>query len=717
MNVPIPLPVSLGGTGQATALGTGVATALTVNTGSAGAMVLFNGAGGTPTSLVLTNATGLVASTGTTATGTPSSTTFLRGDNTWATPAAGGTGTVTNTGGNLTANSIVLGAGTVDTKIVAGIITDGVSVITLGVNTTTIGKLKMFGNTSGDATIQPTAIAGTATVLTLPSTTGTLVISVATANGVSATNSNGALTVSLGVITPTSVNGLTISTTTGTFTLTNAKTLSVTNTLTLSGTDSTVMTFPAASDTVAGLGTAQSFTKQNIFNQATTIASATGAALDDVKVAAATTTVTGNTGTPITRLAKVGLYQPTLTDSSVVTVTDAATLYIDNAPVGAGSLTVTNAWALLVGTGATKLQATTINAALTYGGVTLANSVQGTGSMVLATSPTLTTPVLGAATATTINKVTITAPGTSATLTLITGSSLITAGAFALTLTSTATTNSTLPSGTHTLAGLDVIQSWTAVQTFSSAPVFNALPTGTAVASAATASTLMSRDSSGNTIVTNLQQGYTSTATAAGTTTLTVTSNNNQVFTGTLAQTVVLPAVSTLTLGTDYVITNQSTGNVTIQSSGTNNIVVLAPNQIVTVTSNATSGTGAAVWNYVVTNAAFTSRNNDGSTATEQNAMVVTGWVHKVIGAASNGSSAISFGHTYATAPIVILTYGGDATSATTYGSGSNTVKGPVACKAVDITTTGFNVFWHTSDGTSWSAGNVVFAQFMVIGV
>jgi hypothetical protein len=42
-----------------TGLGTGVGAALAINVGSAGAPVLFNGAGGTPTSLVLTNATGL----------------------------------------------------------------------------------------------------------------------------------------------------------------------------------------------------------------------------------------------------------------------------------------------------------------------------------------------------------------------------------------------------------------------------------------------------------------------------------------------------------------------------------------------------------------------------------------------------------------------------------------------------------------------------------
>ena len=63
------------------------------------------------------------------------------------------------------------------------------------------------------------------------------------------------------------------------------------------------------------------------------------------------------------------------------------------------------------------------------------------------------------ATATSINKVTITQPTTSATLTLVTGSSLITSGAFAITLTSTNTTNVTLPTtGTlATLAGTETL--------------------------------------------------------------------------------------------------------------------------------------------------------------------------------------------------------------------------------------------------------------------
>jgi hypothetical protein len=77
----------------------------------------------------------------------------------------------------------------------------------------------------------------------------------------------------------------------------------------------------------------------------------------------------------------------------------------------------------------------------------------GSGNVVLATSPTLTTPDIGAATATSINKVAITAPATSATLTIADGSTLATSGAFSTTLTATGATTLTLPT-TGTLATL-----------------------------------------------------------------------------------------------------------------------------------------------------------------------------------------------------------------------------------------------------------------------
>ena len=87
----------------------------------------------------------------------------------------------------------------------------------------------------------------------------------------------------------------------------------------------------------------------------------------------------------------------------------------------------------------------------------------GTGDNVFATTPTLVTPILGVATATSINKVTITAPATSSTLTIADGSSLITSGANSITLTSSGATNVTLPTtGTlATLAGSETLSNKT----------------------------------------------------------------------------------------------------------------------------------------------------------------------------------------------------------------------------------------------------------------
>lgn len=99
-------------------------------------------------------------------------------------------------------------------------------------------------------------------------------------------------------------------------------------------------------------------------------------------------------------------------------------------------------------------------------------------------------------------------------------------------------------------------------------------------------------------IIDNPKLGYATTATAAGTTTLTVTSANQQFFTGTTTQTVVLPVTSTLALGMGYLIVNNSTGIVTVQSSGANTITTVAAGTSASFTCILTSGTTAASWDY-----------------------------------------------------------------------------------------------------------------------
>jgi hypothetical protein len=245
--------------------------------------------------------------------------------------------------------------------------------------------------------------------------------------------------------------------------------------------------------------------------------------------------------------------------------------------------------ALTVGT-TTIASGTTTKVLFDNAGVLGEYTISGSGSVAMTTSPVFTTPSLGAATATTINGNTFT-----------TGSYTITGTAAktltfqnSLTLAGTDATTMTFPSTSATIARTDAGQTFTGTQVFTS-PTINGLPTGTGVASAATASTLMSRDSNANTAINNIVEGFTTTATAGATTTLTITSTYTQVFTGTLTQTVKLPTTSVLQ-GQQYLIINQSTGAVTVQSSGANTITILAAGTSATFTAVVATPTTAANW-------------------------------------------------------------------------------------------------------------------------
>lgn len=85
------------------------------------------------------------------------------------------------------------------------------------------------------------------------------------------------------------------------------------------------------------------------------------------------------------------------------------------------------------------------------------------------TSPTLVTPTLGVASATSINKIAITAPAAGATLTLADGKTLTVNNT--LTFSGTDATTMTFPATNATLARTDAAQTFTGTQTFGGAVV------------------------------------------------------------------------------------------------------------------------------------------------------------------------------------------------------------------------------------------------------
>lgn len=166
--------------------------------------------------------------------------------------------------------------------------------------------------------------------------------------------------------------------------------------------------------------------------------------------------------------------------------------------------TLTNCTGLPFSTG------TTGTLAVTRGGTGTTTST-GSGSVVLSNAPTLVTPVLGAATATTVNKVTFTAPATAATLTIADNKTLTASNSLtfagtdgktltlnnSLTLSGTDGTVMTFPSTTASIARIDAAQTFAGNQSFSGAII----------------SSVQSLSGAGAVDIVNIATAFTSTAT------------------------------------------------------------------------------------------------------------------------------------------------------------------------------------------------------------
>ena len=154
----------------------------------------------------------------------------------------------------------------------------------------------------------------------------------------------------------------------------------------------------------------------------------------------------------------------TVTDTTDVTLPVSGTLLYSGGALGEPLTgTLTNCTSLPISTGISGLGANVATFLATPSSANLASAVTdetGSGALVFGTSPSLTTPDIGVATATSINKLIITAPASGSTLTIADGKTLTCSN----TLTLQGTDSSTLNIGTGGTLGTAAFTASTAYQ-------------------------------------------------------------------------------------------------------------------------------------------------------------------------------------------------------------------------------------------------------------
>jgi len=193
----------------------------------------------------------------------------------------------------------------------------------------------------------------------------------------------------------------------------------------------------------------------------------------------ATTGVVSVAGTLVVANGGTGVTSSTGTGSVVLNTSPTLVTPVLGTPT---SGTLSSCSGLPISTGVSGLGTGVATFLATPSSANLASAVTdetGSGSLVFATSPTLVTPTLGVASATTVNKVTLTAPATGSTLTIADGKTLTASNS--ITLAGTDSTTMTFPAISSKIGYLNLpaVGTKTASYTLATADVGKYVQVGT----------------------------------------------------------------------------------------------------------------------------------------------------------------------------------------------------------------------------------------------